>query len=568
VCAMMAALCTVGRLATPAKNAHSRGWGICGLARCVACRLVFSVVGAHRFVPAPAKLLRRRSRRRTLGVPRLATATAGVVAALCVASCAVGPDYVAPEAPPPPSFVAARGADRIAATTKWWHTLNDRELDSLIGRAIAGNPTLEMALDRLQQARAQEVIVVGAALPMVEGSEGGGVGTGTDLGRGRAAQSLVSAQNGTGVSQISNLAGFDAVWEIDLFGRLRRAIEAAQYDVEAAIAARNVVLISLIADVTRAYLDLRAQQMQLAVLRKNIGVAQKYVDFVQERFNRGITNELDVTLAQRELAQLQAEIAPLIAQINAARFVIAVLIGEFPENLGKELNKPGLLPTLPAHIHSGLPITLLRQRPDIAEAERQLAGATALIGVATGDLFPRVALIASVGNQLAIGGVPINPIWSVGPGVLAPLLDFGRLDAEVEKADYRARELLFNYKQTVLNAVREVDTAVEAYAALQDRLRHLADALTAARRAVDLATERFDRGLIDSLNVIDAERQEYTLEEQYVLAQQSAAERLVALYKSLGSGWEDYQVFPPIRPPVPAIAAAFRSLLAPNAAGR
>jgi len=494
----------------------------------------------------------------------------GVAAALGVAACAVGPDYSAPQPPLPQSFIAARGtasdhrADRLAATTKWWRTLNDRELDSLIDRAIAGSPTLEMALDRLQQARAQEIVVIGAALPVFGGTEGGALGTGSDLARGRASQTLVSAENGTGVSQINNLAGFDAAWEIDVFGKFRRAIEAAQYDVDAAVAVRNVVLISLIADLTRAYLDLRALQMQLAVLRKNIAVAQKYVDFVQERFNRGITNELDVTLAQRELAQLQAQIAPLTAQINAARFVIAVLIGEFPENLGQELSKPGMLPALPARIRPGLPIGVLRQRPDVVEAERQLASATALVGVATADLFPRVAVTAAWGNQQAIGGIPINPIWSVGPAVAAPLLDFGRLDAVVEKADYRARELLFNYKQTVLNAVREVDTAVEAYAAQQDRLRHLADALTAARRAVDLATERFDRGLIDSLNVIDAERQEYMIEEQYVLTQQSAAEQLVTLYKSLGGGWQDYQIFPPIRPPLPAIAAAFRSLLAPS----
>jgi NodT family efflux transporter outer membrane factor (OMF) lipoprotein len=506
-----------------------------------------------------------------LGAVRLFSAILSIAAVIGVAACAVGPDYTAPEPPLPPNFAAARGggneqhADHVAATTKWWRTLHDRELDSLIDRAIAGSPSLEIALQRLQEARAQEAVIVGAALPIAEGTEGGGIGTGSDLGRGRAAQSLVSAETGTGVSQVMNLAGFDAAWEIDVFGKFRRAIEAAQYDVEAAAAARNVVLISLVADVTRAYLDLRALQMQLAVLRKGIEVARKYLDFVQERFDRGITNELDVTLARRQLAQLQSQTAPLAAQINAARYVIAVLLGEFPENLGSELTRPGMLPALPGRIRSGLPIDLLRRRPDIAEAERQLASATAAIGVATADLFPRVALIASAGNQSAIGGVPVNPIWSVGPAVLAPILDFGRLDAAVEKADYRARELLFNYKQTVLRAVGEVDTAVDAYAAQQNRLRHLSDALAAARKAVDLASERFDRGLVDSLNVIDAQRQEYEIERQYVDAQAAAAEQLVALHKSLGGGWEDYQIFPPIRPPLPAIAAAFRSLLAPNA---
>jgi outer membrane protein TolC len=225
-----------------------------------------------------------------------------------------------------------------------------------------------------------------------------------------------------------------------------------------------------------------------------------------------------------------------------------------------------MLPVLPGNIKSGLPIDLLRRRPDIVEAERALASATARIGVATADLFPQVALTAAGGRQTGITPLTISPIWSVGPAIAAPLLDFGRLDAVVEKADFRTRELLASYKQTVLNAVREVDTAADAYHAQQDRLRYLANALTAARRAVSLATERFDRGLTDSLNVIDAERQEFEIEQQYVLAQQTAAEQLVTLYKSLGGGWEDYQIFPPIPPPLPAVAAAFRSLLVPYAA--
>jgi NodT family efflux transporter outer membrane factor (OMF) lipoprotein len=528
-------------------------------------------VGVHPFVPVPAKFLRYM--RCLLGRDIACLFVLGPVVAAALTSCAVGPDHHPPEPPLPENFAATSSlqaldghhADRPLETAQWWRTLHDRELDSLIERAIAASPTLEIALDRLQQARAQEVVVVGAALPSAEASAGGGWGSGSDLARGRASQTLVSAETGTGVTQVVNLVGFDAAWELDVFGKFRRAIEAAQYDVDAAVAARSVVLISLIADVTRAYLDLRALQMQLAVLRKNIEVAQKYVDFVRERYDRGITNELDITLAQRELAQLQAQVAPVAAQIEAARYVIAVLIGEFPEQLGRELKRPGMLPVLPSRIRAGLPIDLLRRRPDIAQAERELASATALIGVATADLFPQVAVTASAGRQTAVSPFLISPIWSVGPAIAAPLLDFGRLDAVVEKADYRARELMFAYKQTVLNAVRDVDTAIDAYAAQQARLRHLADALAAARRAVTLATERFDRGLTDSLNVIDAERQEYLIEQEYVLAQQGAAAQLVTLYKSLGSGWEDYQIFPPIRRPLPAVAAAFRSLLMPDA---
>ncbi len=530
--------------------------------------VIASVVGVHPS-RAGAELACGHVRRQKGGAARLCAVLACAVACGGISGCAVGPDYQPPEPPVPQTFAAAspaRTGGRAVDPAKWWRSLHDRELNSLIERAIAANPTLEIALDRLQQARAQEAVVVGAALPVAGGGAGGGWGTGVDLARGRVSQTLVSGENGTGTSQVVNIVGFDAGWEIDVFGKFRRGIEAAQYDVDAAVAARNLVLISVIADVTRAYLDLRALQMQLAVLRKNIEVAQKYVDFVQERFTRGITNELDVTLAQRELAQLQSQVAPLIAQIDAARYVIAVLIGEFPENLGKELAKPGTLPTFPGHIHPGLPIDLLLRRPDIVEAERELASATAFIGVVTADLFPQVVATAGVGQQQGVGGIPINPIWSVGPAIAAPLLDFGRLDAIVEKADFRARELLFNYKQTVLNAVREVDTAAAAYAAQQDRLRHLDDAVVAAKRAVSLAQQRFDRGVTDSLNVIDAQRQEYILEQEYVSAQANAAEQFVALYRSLGGGWEDYQSLPPIPAPLPAVAAAFKRLFAPDAA--
>jgi NodT family efflux transporter outer membrane factor (OMF) lipoprotein len=513
----------------------------------------------HRFVLGPAKIWRLRLGRSNAAAARGRLAIVGAFLCAALTSCAVGPDYQPPTPALPGHFAAP--ASTFNPVSQWWRTLHDRQLDSLVERAIANSPTLEIALDRLQQARAQEAVVIGAALPSAEWTAGGGWGTGSDLARGRASQTLISAETGTGVGQVVNLAGFDAAWELDIFGKYRRGIEAAQYDIDAAIAARNVVLVSLIADVVRAYLDLRALQMELAVLRKNIEVARKYVDFVKERYDRGITNELDVTLARRELEQRLAEVAPLTARIDAARYVIAVLIGAFPEQIGSELKRPGMLPVLPSRIRAGLPIDLLRRRPDIVEAERQLASATAQIGVATANLFPQVAVTAAAGRQTGVSPFLINPIWSVGPAFAVPILDFGRLDAIVERADYRSRELFFVYKQTVLNAVREVDTAIDAYAAQQSRLRHLAEALSAARRALTLATERFDRGLTDSLNVIDAQRQEYEIEQQYVIAQQSAAADLVILYKSLGSGWEDYQVFPPIRRPLPAVAAAFRSLM-------
>jgi outer membrane protein TolC len=254
-----------------------------------------------------------------------------------------------------------------------------------------------------------------------------------------------------------------------------------------------------------------------------------------------------------------------VAQIHASQYVIATLLGKFPEDLAKELDQAGMVPSLPDNIETGLPLDLLRRRPDIQEADREAAAATVGIGVAEADLFPHVSIVGGAGLQGGrVSGSAVNPasfIWSLGPSVSWSVLDFGTLDALVNKADLKAKEELVRYKKTVLNAVREVDTSIDAYKAQQNRLENLGKALSASQRAVMLATKRFNRGLTDSLNVIDAEREEYDLEAQYVMAQQNAAEQFIALYKSVGGGWEPYQSFPPLRTPLPAVAAAFASLV-------
>jgi NodT family efflux transporter outer membrane factor (OMF) lipoprotein len=496
----------------------------------------------------------------------------GALACWCLTGCAVGPDYHPVETKMPEGFVAASSGletskpvdQAVIDATKWWKSLNDPELNSLIDHAIANSPDLEIMLDRVQEARTQEEIVLGGALPEADFSASTATGTGSDLTKGRADSPLRAGDNGAGYSKIKSIAGFDSSYELDLFGQYRREMEAAEYDTQATIAARNNVLITVIADVARAYIDMRAEQMQLAVLQKNADNLKDYVTLTQERFDRGITNELDLTLAQRQYASLEAEKAPIAAQVRAAQYVIATLLGQFPEDMAKELDRPGMVPALPDNIAAGLPLDLLRRRPDIQEAEREAAAATARIGVAEADLFPHVALAGGAGlqgGQLSGSANPASFIWSLGPSVSWSILDFGTLDALVDKADLHAKETLVQYRKTVLNAVREVDGSLDAYKAQEDRLNELGNALVASKRAVELSTKRFNRGLTDSLNVIDAERQEYDLEAQYVTAQQNAAEQFIALYKSLGGGWEPYQVFPPIHQPLPAVAAAFASLV-------
>jgi len=249
------------------------------------------------------------------------------------------------------------------------------------------------------------------------------------------------------------------------------------------------------------------------------------------------------------------------AQVNAAQYALAVLTGEYPEHLVKELSKPDLVPTMPPPTAPGVPLDLLKRRPDIQEAERELAAATARIGVATASLFPEVSLSAAIGTQgQGWGTAPAvsKHIWSFGPGAVWPLLDFGALDAQVDIASVAAHASLVNYRKTILNAVREVDTSLEAYEAERVRMDKLGTSMLAGQRAVDLANGRYDRGLTDFLNVVDAERQFYDLQIQYADAQVAEGEQFVALYKSLGGGWENFQAVPAIRRPQPAIIAAFR----------
>jgi outer membrane protein TolC len=231
------------------------------------------------------------------------------------------------------------------------------------------------------------------------------------------------------------------------------------------------------------------------------------------------------------------------------------------------LSAGAMVPSVPSSVALGLPLELLQRRPDIQQAERELAGSTARIGIATADLFPSLFVSGSIGfERQDAPGLPIigQHIWSAGPGAVWPLLDFGQLDAQVEIADLQTRALLVNYKRAIQEAVREVDSNAGLYAAQQVSLGKLEIALTASQRAVTLASERYERGLTDFLNVVDAERQEYDIEEQYAATQVAAAEEFIELYRSLGGGWENYQSLPPIRRPEPAIIAMFERTLQRN----
>jgi NodT family efflux transporter outer membrane factor (OMF) lipoprotein len=495
-------------------------------------------------------------------------------AAVC-GGCSVGPDYQAPEVALPTLFgtnsreIVTQESAPEPDTVRWWQTLRDPELNRLVERAVASNPDLEIALTRVQAVRTQQIVVLGSMLPAAEGSAGVGAGTGSsDMAKGRVPQALDAGTNTRSLNNVNRVAGFDAAWEFDIWGKYRRLLEAVGDDAQAFAQVRNAALITVISDVARNYVNLRGLQYRLQITRNAAKAAQSTADLAQARFDRGLTNELDVTLAKRELASVRAQEPLLNAAIADAESRLALLVGTFSSDITPGLRTFRGLPHVPSKLRAGVPADLLRRRPDIQQAERQLAAATARIGVATAQLFPTVFATAGIGlqggdiNQAnAAKTPPIQSIWSAGPGAYWPLLDFGRLDAQISIQELAAHEQLVNYKRTILTAVEEAGTAIKQYRAQQQRLRELTVALEQSRRAVSLATERYERGITDFLNLLDAQRQEYAIEDQAAVAQQAVIVQYIALYKALGGGWEMYDALPPLKEAQPAAAAVVRRVL-------
>jgi NodT family efflux transporter outer membrane factor (OMF) lipoprotein len=491
-----------------------------------------------------------------------------------VAGCTVGPDYHKPQMNVPASFSAATTQPTPTAqistlpsapapgvdVARWWESLNDAELNSLVDRAIGANPDLHIALNRLQEAREVVAVINGQELPTAEFSAGLGRGSGSDSTKGRIAQPLNAGTNTAHYREITQVGGFDAAWELDLFGRLRREEQAAIATARAAGDNRNQVLVTLIGDVVRTYADVRAVQQRIAVNKQAIAVNRQSADYAAGRYRQGLANELDARLAERELHVAESTLKPLEAQLAASQRALAALLGEFPEDLGNELDATAPLPDPPTALASGIPAEVLRRRPDVNQAENQLIAANARIGVATANLYPQIQLTGGVGYQgQGLGQSPVkwDNVWSIGPAIRWSLFDFGTIDAAIHIEDYRTRETLWNYRKTVINAVREVDDALWNYQAERDREQQLLAAQTAAQRALDIATGRYQQGIIDFLNVLDAQRQLYAIEDQYAQARQATITQFAAVYKSLGGGWESFSSIPDIKKPKPAILAAF-----------
>jgi NodT family efflux transporter outer membrane factor (OMF) lipoprotein len=461
--------------------------------------------------------------------------------------CAVGPDYHQPNVPAPAQWGALAGGETNSAApvAAWWKNFHDAELDSLIERAAGSNLDLRIAQARVREARAQYRIASADLWPTVDA-------TGS-YARQRESQYQPLVGPGDHVLPIVPLnnnfyqSGFDASWEIDVFGGKRRATEAAGAQVAATQFGEREVLVTLLGEVARNYVEARGYQRRLEIARDNIRAQEQSLALTQDRFTNGLTSDLDVQQANTILATTRAVVPALETALAASIHRLGVLLGQTPEALETELATVAPIPAAPPVVPVGLPSDLLLRRPDVALAERQLAAATANIGVAKADLFPKFFLTGAAGFQGVSGGDWFDAgsrFWSVGPTVQWNIFDAGRIRAHIKVQNARQEEALASYEQTALGAFEDVENALTAYAKEQIRRQQLAAAVRSSEESLRLANQLYANGLSNFINVLDAERSLYQAQDALVQSDRSISANLIALYKALGGGWET-----PDRPP-------------------
>jgi NodT family efflux transporter outer membrane factor (OMF) lipoprotein len=501
-----------------------------------------------------------------------------LVSSALFAGCNAGPDYVRPTLPMSANYsrwpatqpatapftktVISTRAAPLTDLAHWWEAMHDKELNSLLSRAADCNLDVQIAIARLQQSRALLAEFTGQSLPDLTLSGVAGQGTSNNLARGGMVDGpLAASVNTSNLREVTQVLGVDTSFELDIFGNLRREGQALAADTVAANEFRNQVLVTLFGDVARTYVQIRTLQLRVSIAEKTIEVQRHAADVERERFTRGITNELDSALADREVETTQATLPPLQAQLMMTKRNLAVLLGQPPDALLKELDAEAPLPRPPAEIDVGLPVDLLRRRPDVRQAEAQLIAANARLDVATTFLYPRIYLTAAGGfESQGFGREPVTyrGLWEAAPTVSWPLLDFGTVDSNIQAQNQATRAQVANFQKVVLTAIAEVDNGLTTYDGERRRLENLGRAIADAQRALDLATQRYDRGIIDYLNVLDAQRSLFNLEDQQAVSENSAVADFVNVCQSLGGGWEGIRPPAPLKAPLPAILATVR----------
>ncbi|MGH7796971.1 MAG: efflux transporter outer membrane subunit [Candidatus Binatia bacterium] len=470
---------------------------------------------------------------------RSAVVTASLI--LLVAGCSVGPDYKEPALAVPAAWQEAQqtGVEtRPADLARWWTAFEDPLLNSLIERAVKSNLDLRIAEARIREARASRAAVAAGAWPTIDVS---GAYSRNRTSANALAVGSLAPQGGGQLEQDFFKTGFDASWEIDAFGGVRRSVEAADAAIEVSQESGRDVLVTLLGDVARNYIDLRGLQRRLAVARANLKTQQDSLDLTRVRFNAGLASDLDVARAEAQLNTTASQVPTLESLLKQAAYSLDLLLGLSPGALWQELEKELAIPSLPPEVLVGLPSDLLRRRPDIRFAERQLAAATAQVGSAIADLFPKFFLTGAGGLQSISASdwfTSGSRYWSIGPTISWPIFDAGRIRANIEIRNAQQEQALSQYEKAVLAAFGDVEKSLVNYAQEQVRYRSLNDAVAANRRAVQMANELYVRGLNDYLDVLDSQRALYVTETELAQSEATMAANLVALYKALGGGWE------------------------------
>ena len=476
---------------------------------------------------------------------RIAIAAAAMLAQV---SCEVGPKYSAPKPATPVVFVGDKPSTRPSQTSAveqpvqaWWKTLGDAELNKLVDGTVAGNLDMQIAAQRFLEAAADVQIQYSGLLPVLNGSGGY-----YHIDNGK--QSVIGSVVGGGGSGPAHdteqdlwLHGFSVKVPLDVFGGTRRLIEESAANEQAAVENRRDVMVSVVAQVADDYLELRGLQLRLRIAIDNLKVQEDTLELTKSLRKSGFNSQLDVSRQETQVSQTRAQIAPLKTGISQAEHAIATLMGQSPDVLIAELDHSAEIPKVPALVSTGVPSDLLQRRPDIRRSERQIAAANAQIGVAISNYYPKFSLTGDFGFDAQKFKDWFN--WEsrylvINPGVSWRLLDFGQTAGEVNQAKAQYKEALLTYQNTVLAALREVEDALTAYANEQDHRTALAEAVSSARESVEISHEQYKQGLIDFLQVLDAQRQMLLAEDELAQSEQAITTDLVALYLALGGGWE------------------------------
>jgi NodT family efflux transporter outer membrane factor (OMF) lipoprotein len=468
--------------------------------------------------------------------------------AVLMAGCTVGPNYQRPSTPVPPNFGESHAAAVVSDVdfASWWQGFGDPELDKLVGRAIAQNLDVETAAARIREARARERVAGAAALPQVDAQ--------ASASRQRISENAIPVPPGAGSggntgsfglpgSEFSTFrVGFDASWEIDLFGKTRRSVEAARARTGAAIWNRRDVQVSVAAEVADAYLTLRTLQQRIVTAEAEVARQRRSLQLVRARVRGGLVTGQDLAQQQSQLSTAQAAIPPLKAQADVQIHKIGVLTGDSPEALITDLSQAGARLPSPPQVPAGLPSDLLRRRPDIRVAEQNLHAATADIGVATADLYPRFSLSAApalVSTTLAKLLEWGSRSYTASAAVDWPIFNGGRTRANIAVTKAQQEQALIAYRKTILTALRDVEDALSNVDNDRRQIASLDAARGTAARAEDIARSRYRGGLVTYSDVLQAQASRISLESQLIQARGSLARDTVALFKALGGGWPE-----------------------------